>query len=670
MKKQFLLAGAAAGLALAASSAHAQSIDYGSLQELFGEAVTTSATGSPQRSTEAPADMQIISADEIRRSGETGLPGILQRVAGIDVLNHSAGQSDVNVRGYNQVSSPRLLVLVNGRQVYLDHYGVTVWATLPVQLDEIRQIEVVKGPGSALFGFNAVSGVVNIITYNPKFDDTDVVTVRAGTHGSTQGSVVSTFKLGSAVSARLSFGGSRQDEWERQGALPTPHELHDPHAASANLDAVAQLSEKTELRMEGSWSNIQEDSRTAGASYAVLKMITQSEKATLTSDTRLGTIQAQVYQNKLRAKYTVAGGINWDNTITVASLQNLFKVGADHTFRIGGEYRYNTLNVAPANNADVSYDVMSASGMWNWQVNDKLTTTTALRVDRMSLERSGPFLPRSPNGDNRLWDRDITKTSANATIAWRPTEADTFRLSYGRGVQPPSLIELGGLELTIPAGPINLAIVGNPRLQPSIVTNYELAYDHDFAPIKAKLGVRLFSQDWKNIKSGISTASLDFIPNATTNGGFTQINGSNSKLKGAELTASGKLTPELNWRVDYTWTDVKDQAFTGVNLVGRSIAFAQTTPKGRGNVGIDWTHGAWEADANLHYVSDYKFYDVLTTVLSPVSAYASLSGRVGYKLDNGVNLAISGQNLLKERQDQSRGLQAERRVLFSVSKTW
>ena len=69
-------------------------------------------------------------------------------------------------------------------------------------------------------------------------------------------------------------------------------------------------------------------------------------------------------------------------------------------------------------------------------------------------------------------------------------------------------------------------------------------------------------------------------------------------------------------------------------------------------------------------MSDYKFYDVLTTVLSPVSAYASLSGRVGYKLDNGVNLAISGQNLLKERQDQSRGLQAERRVLFSVSKTW
>ena len=670
MKKQFLLAGAAAGLALAASTAQAQSIDYGSLQELFNEPVTTSATGSPQRATEAPADMQIISADEIRRSGETSLPGILQRVAGIDVLNHSAGQSDVNVRGYDQVSSPRLLVLVNGRQVYLDHYGVTIWATIPVQLDEIRQIEVVKGPNSALFGFNAVSGVVNIITYNPKFDDTDQVTLRAGTNGATSGSLVSTFKLGQALSARLSLGGSRQDEWAVTAALPTPDEIHDPHSASANLDVVAQLAEKTELRMEGSWSNIQEDSRASGAAYSVVKMITNSEKATLTSDTHLGTVQAQVYQNQLTAKYAIAGGIYWKNTITVASVQDLFKVGTAHTFRVGGEYRHNTLNIAPVNTADVSYDVAAASGMWNWEVNDKLTTTTAVRVDRMSLERTGPFLPRSPNGDNKLWDRDITKTSANATVAWRPTEADTFRLSYGRGVQAPSLIELGGLELPLAAGPMTLDIVGNPKLKPSIVTNYELAYDHDFAPIKTKLGVRLFSQDWKDIKSGISTSTLDFIPNATTNGGFTQINAMNSKLKGAEITATGKVTPELGWRADYTWTDVKDSPFAGVNTFARGIAFAQTTPKGRGNVGMDWVHGAWEADANLHYVSDYQFYDVVTAALKPVNAYASLSARVGYKTESGIVLAVAGQNLLHERQNQTSGLQAERRAQFTISKAW
>ena len=671
MKKQFLLAGAAAGLALAASAAQAQSMDYGALQELFGEAVTTSATGSPQRAAEAPADMQIISADEIRRSGETSLPGILQRVAGVDVLNHAAGQSDVTVRGYDQVSSPRLLVLVNGRQVYLDHYGLTAWATIPVQLDEIRQIEVVKGPNSALFGFNAVSGVVNIITYNPKFDDTDVATLRAGNGGAWSGSLATTFKLGEAVSMRLSAGAASADEWANTGPLPTAAQRHDPRSAQANLDLVAQLAPKTELRVEGGWSNVQQDTQAGGYSYTVTKLITASAKATVTSDTDFGTIQAQAYQNQLTAKYGLVGGINWKNTITVASLQDLFKVGAAHTVRIGGEYRHNTLNVAPVGGADVSYDVLAASGMWNWAVSQHLTTTAALRVDRLSLERSGTFLPRAPMADNALWDRDITKTSANVTVAWRPTDQDTFRVSYGRGVQAPSLIEMGGIQLPVAIAPgFSIDLIGNPNLKPSIVTSYEVAYDRDVAAIKGKVGLRVFTQDWKDLKSAISTAGLDILPTAATDGAATYINAADSKLKGVEVTASGKLTETLGWRADYTWTDVKDAPFAGINPVARYVAFEKTTPKGRGNVGLDWVKGPWEADANLHYVGDFDFYDITNGALKPVDAYGSLSARLGYRTEGGVTLALSGQNLLTERQKQTRGLEAERRVLVSVSKAW
>ena len=671
MKKHILLAGAAAGLALAASAAHAQSIDYGSLQELFGEAVTTSATGSPQRSTEAPADMQIISADEIRRSGETSLPGILQRAAGIDVLNHASGQSDVSVRGYDQVSSPRLLVLVNGRQVYLDHYGLTAWATIPVQLDEIRQIEVVKGPGSALFGFNAVSGVVNIITFNPKFDDIDVATLRGGTHGAVSGSLATTFKLSDAVSMRLSGGAIAQDEWANTGVLPTPDQKTDPKSVTANLDLVAQLAPKTELRMEGAWANVQQATQAGGYSYTVTKLITTSAKATVTSDTNFGTIQAQVYQNQLKAKYALVGGINWNNTITVASLQDLFKVGADHTFRIGGEFRHNTLNVAPVGGADISYNVLAASGMWNWAVSEHLTTTAAVRVDKLSLERSGTFVARAPMANNALWDRDITETSANLTAAWRPTEADTFRVSYGRGIQAPSLIEMGGIQLPIDLAPgFTIDLIGNPNLKPSIVTNYEFAYDRDVAAIKGKLGFRLFAQDWKDLKSAISTAGLDIMPTATTNGAATYINAADSKLKGAEVSASGKLSGGFGWRADYTWTEVKDSPFAGINPTARYVAFAQTTPSGRGNVGMDWSRGPWEVDANLHYVGDYQFYDIVNGALQPVEAYASLSSRVGYRATNGVTLALAGQNLLNERQKQTRGLEAERRVMFSISKTW
>src|ERR1700731_3719616 len=162
----FRLAGLMA-LTMGSRSALTQSMDYGALEQLFSESVTTSATGTPQRVTEVPANMEIITADEIRRSGANSIPGVLRHVAGIDVLQWTSDEEDVGVRGYDQVRSPRLLVLIDGRQVYADFYGYTPWSTLPVELTAIRQIEVVKGPNCALFGFNAVGGVINIITYNP-----------------------------------------------------------------------------------------------------------------------------------------------------------------------------------------------------------------------------------------------------------------------------------------------------------------------------------------------------------------------------------------------------------------------------------------------------------------------------------------------------------------------
>nr|QQZ50573.1 TonB-dependent receptor [Phenylobacterium glaciei] len=100
------------------------------------------------------------------------------------------------------------------------------------------------------------------------------------------------------------------------------------------------------------------------------------------------------------------------------------------------------------------------------------------------------------------------------------------------------------------------------------------------------------------------------------------------------------------------------------------MAFARTTPSGRGNLGMDWEKAGWEADANLHYVGDYDGWDVVSGTLTPVKAYASLSARLGRQLDNGLTLAISGQNLTSARQKQTGGLEAERRVLFTVSKTW
>ena len=559
-------------------------------------------------------------------------------------------------------------MLINGRQVYLDNYGMTVWQTLPVQLSEIRQIEVVKGPNCALFGFNAVSGVINIITYNPKFDDTNVVTAQVGDHGQQSGSLATTFKLGDSISARLSGGVRQQNEWSTAGSSVLASTVENPQYYNMALDVVAQLAPKTELRVEGSLANSRQDGLVANT-YAIFNMITTSGMATLTSDTDYGTIQARAYRNQLSSKYELLG--DFVNTITVVSLQDLFKIGTDNTIRIGGEYRHNTLNTGPLTGGNISYDVLSASAMWNWAVTDQVTTTTAIRVDTLNLSRKGTFPARIPMADNSLWNRTITEPSANVTAAWRPSAVDTFRLSFARGVQAPSLAELGSLQ--IPNSPFpgfTIDIMGNPNLKPSLVTNYELAYDRAFS--FAKIGLRMFLQDWKNMP-GTNTSAVNIPATATTNNAIViYSNVSNSEMKGVEFNASGKIVDGLTWRGDYTHTDVKDLPFPGVNTAANLVAFQQTTPKYRGNVGLTWSDNSlWEADANLHYVGHSQGYNNITGALQPVGAYASLDSRLAYRIkDYGVTLALSGQNLTQGRQAQTTGLEAERRVQFTLSKDW
>jgi outer membrane receptor for ferrienterochelin and colicins len=668
--KKTLLAGVSAGLlvAAAASAASAQSIDYGSLEQLFNEPVTTSVTGAPQRSTEAPVDMTIISAADIQRSGATDLPTILSRVAGLDVESRGAGASDVSVRGYNQAMSPRLLVLINGRQVYLDHYGYTAWATLPVQLSEIRQIEVVKGPNSALFGFNAVGGVVNIITVNPKFDDTGDITLRTGSARYGEVSAAKSFKVGERFSARVS------DEYENTVGV-AKSQLNDPSRVTANIDTVTQLTDKAELRVEGSYSNVQVSDMLSNYAYSPSKYLTSSVKGTLTAETKVGQLQLTAYQNDLTAKHLVLGqNTRFENQIRVVSAQDLFKIGAKHTLRVGAEYRHNEVNTAPIGGAQVSYDVLSASAMWNWAITDKLAFTAAGRYDSLDLSREGTFPAGSPPLGNGYWDRKIEEPSWNLGLVWRATDADTFKATAARGVQVPTLVDLGALQARVTVGPYTIGLAGNPTLEPAIITNYQLTYERALPALKAEISAKAFVQKTEDVKGQPTSAQIDVAATLVSLPVLSYRNIGDSKMTGFELAASGQLTGGFRWNADWTHTEVDDEPTVGFSPLIRTAAYAETTPENRGNVSLGWTGGAWTVDGYAHFVGEHRAYALYSAAAAPhlvdIDAYAVLGGRVARSFDHGVTVALSGQNLGDDHQRQSAGLEAERRVYLSVSKTW
>ena len=131
--------------------------------DIYEESVVSSSRVA-ESPLNAPNSTAIVTAQDLRMSGYTNPAWALRRVAGVSILGSDPADPQINIRGFNQRMSNRTIVLVDGRSVYLDFIGLTLWNQLPVNLEDIERIEVIRGPASALYGADAFTGVINIIT--------------------------------------------------------------------------------------------------------------------------------------------------------------------------------------------------------------------------------------------------------------------------------------------------------------------------------------------------------------------------------------------------------------------------------------------------------------------------------------------------------------------------
>lgn len=134
-----------------------------SLEELVKMEVT-SVSRKAQRLSDTAAAVTVLSREDIRRSGARSIPEALRSVPGVEVAQIGAGRWAVSIRGFNSRFANKLLVQVDGRSVYTPAFSGVLWETIAPIMEDIERIEVVRGPGAALWGANAVNGVINIVT--------------------------------------------------------------------------------------------------------------------------------------------------------------------------------------------------------------------------------------------------------------------------------------------------------------------------------------------------------------------------------------------------------------------------------------------------------------------------------------------------------------------------
>ena len=127
------------------------------LQLIKEEETVSIASRYEQPISQAPSDVYVITDEDIRHSGATDIPTILRRVPSMEVMQVTGAEFNVSARGDNQLTANKMLVMVDGRSIYVDSQGLSFWKAIPVTLPEIKRIEVLKGPASVLYGFNALN---------------------------------------------------------------------------------------------------------------------------------------------------------------------------------------------------------------------------------------------------------------------------------------------------------------------------------------------------------------------------------------------------------------------------------------------------------------------------------------------------------------------------------
>ncbi len=154
--------------------------DEAALLAELQQVTVTSVSRRPENLQDAAAAVFVISAEDIRRSGARSVPEALRLSPGVEVAQLAGGRWSVSVRGFNGRFANKLLVLLDGRSIYTPLFAGVYWEGLNLPMDTIERIEVLRGPADALWGANAVNGVINIITRRARDTEGTRVTALAG----------------------------------------------------------------------------------------------------------------------------------------------------------------------------------------------------------------------------------------------------------------------------------------------------------------------------------------------------------------------------------------------------------------------------------------------------------------------------------------------------------
>jgi outer membrane receptor for ferrienterochelin and colicins len=634
---------------LAAAGASAQILDYRGLEGLFGEPVTSSATGMPERLSDTPATMDVITAEQIKRSGARDLASLLRTLPGV-----------ISYRGFNGTESFSMgALLLNGREIYNASFNQTLLDNLPIALEEIRQIEVIRGPLSALYGFNAGEGVINIITFDPSQDPINMVMARAGNDGRRDGTVIATLPLWSGVGLRLSAGGDHaHDVGDVQLTTPqAPLKNPERQALSAQLSAMLPNGDRAGAEISHSDQTVRTMVPEV-TEFLDLRVQTDAVKADYTADTVIGLASAMVSYTALTlpAAYTPVNSLFsiHDHTID-AKATDLVKIGPADSLRFEIEVRNEEIHTSTSI-APIESRLVGGSTMWEHQFLPGLRLVNVVRYVRSETIQGDSGTPAT------YVDFENHGLSDNSALIYRLTDDDSLRLSFARGIALPSQLTFEQFGVAAAPGK-KTSLANNPNATTADLTEYRVSWDHQVDLLAATGRASLFNKQSDDVlgllplqfEAALLPTCVRPTPRtAPTCALMARESGLEGVIQGVELQLDHASWKGVEWGLSYSYQQDHPHPTADAAALVPSLNGAQSYHKVTANLG--YVAGDWTFDARLLYSSAVRSL-VLTTAPVPQvglvsdKQVVSLSPHVSWTPISDLTLDLAADNLWGYKAD-------------------
>ena len=632
------------------------------------QTIVVTASRRAQELKNAPAAMTVIGSAEIERLPADDYGDLLRNVPGLNVAQTSVRDINLTGRGATSTLANTQLVLLDGRSVYLDFFGFVMWDLLPIQANEIERIEVVRGPGSAVWGANAMAGVVNVIGRRPK--DMVGTTVLVGTPYASVVHAAASDGFGYKVSA----GYFEQPAYDRPtGTIPGSN------PPQTYPDFENDGTEQARVNVDLEWETGDDAYVSVAAGYAETDGILHSgigpfdiEKGSnlsyVKSDWNSGTWHVGASATMLdgdavnlltRGADGLPLPLSFVSDAYTLDASNTSELGSRHVLTYGASYRTTKFDLGIAPAAD-DRDEIGGFLEDEIRLTDHVRWVLGARYDDIDPLEHAVVTPRT-------------------SLIITPSPAHSFRVSYNEAFRTPSAIN-GYLDVTIlqQLGPffVPADADGNPLLDEERLQAYEVGYVGTFdngllfsaAVYRNEIedSIDFYVRDVygpANLPAPSATLPATVVPCFLFAPGtgpaacpfaglaglvpsdYSYRNIGTTLNRGVELSLE-RSADEWHWFVKLSW---QDEPEIGGGIHARAINGA---PASGANLGLAHDNGKRFWDVGVNYQDDAYWADVLFARASTPS-FTQVNAAFGWRFaSDKVALKLIAQNLFDEDVQQ------------------